>query len=90
MQVLFQKWTPNLNIRKVIQKSQSKENNKRECFGSQDLGANPFGLSSTGFNVSTYDFKDKSKHSVSHKYGSSSIIKNHPCCDVNLIILFIF
>jgi len=27
---------------------------------------------------------------VSHKYGSSSIIKNHPCCDVKLYLKFKF
>jgi hypothetical protein len=38
-------------------------------------------------NYKTHDFIDKSKQDKNHKYGSSSIIKNHPCCDVqyNLI-----
>ena len=54
------------------------------------MGRNKYGLSSTGFNSSTYDFKDQSKHSVSHKYGSSSIIKNHPCCDVKMCLKFKF
>ena len=56
--------------------------NYRECFANEHLGTNPNGLAATGHNSGIFDFKDPSKHQVSHKYGSSSIIKNHPCLEV--------
>lgn len=74
-----------LNFQKVIPTSQSTFFYVlifRECFAKENLDNNPYGLSSTGFNSRIHNFVDKSKHPVSHKYGSSSIIKNHPCQDV--------
>ncbi len=54
----------------------------RDTFTSNRLEANKHNLASTGFNYKTHDFIDNSKQAKNHKYGSSNIIKNHPCCDV--------
>jgi len=43
---------------------------------------NTYGLATTGFNSKSHDFIDASKQSHSHKYGKSSIIKNHACINV--------
>lgn len=40
------------------------------------------GLSSTGFNSKKYDFVDPTKTASSHKYGSQTMQKTHPCLDV--------
>lgn len=41
----------------------------RSSLNQPNLGANPFKLSTTGYNYNIYDFLDKSKVASTHKYG---------------------
>lgn len=51
----------------------------RDSFAKPQLGVNKFKLSSTGFNFRKHDFIDQSIEAKTHKYGSQTIQKHHPC-----------
>jgi hypothetical protein len=54
----------------------------RNAFSNSNLGVNRYNLASTGFNFTPKVHIDESKKALSHKYGSQTIPKFHPCLNV--------
>jgi hypothetical protein len=50
----------------------------KQSFNQETLGRNPFGLSSTGFNLNRNALIDTSKLASSSKYGKTEIQRPHP------------
>ncbi len=61
----------------------------RDRFANPDLGQNPLGLSSTGFNSKKHNFVDQTKTASSHKYGAQTMQKTHPCLQVIIMEMFL-
>jgi hypothetical protein len=57
----------------------------KQSFQNEKLGRNPFGLSSTGFNLDKGALIDRSKVASSSKYGKTEIQRAHPGWNVNFI-----
>lgn len=55
----------------------------KQSFQNERLGRNPFGLSSTGFNLNKDVLIDTSKVASSSKYGKTEIQQAHPGWNVN-------
>ena len=58
----------------------------KQSFQNDRLGRNPYGLSSTGFNLNRDALIDTSKVASSSKYGKSEIQRAHPGWNVREVI----
>ena len=58
----------------------------KKSFHQDKLGRNPFGLSTTGFNLNRTNLIDNSKLASSHKYGKTEIQRAHPGWNVTSIL----